>query len=210
MNYKKIDIEHWERRDLFKLYTTSLKIVMNMTVEMDVTHLRAFCRERGLRFYPTMMWAVSRVINSREEFRYRILDNGDLILFDYVSPSYTDFNPETEKFVKFVTEYDEDLMTFHDRAVRDMAAHKEEVGFLPDQPENFFGISCLPWASYSSLTLHVDDGKHSLFPVVIWGKYQEKDGRSVMPVTANIHHAAADGFHLSRLFSDLQTLIDSL
>ena len=210
MSYRIVDIENWERRDLFKLYTTSLKLVMNITVEMDVTHLRAFCRERGLRFYPTMIWAVSRVINSREEFRYRIREDGTLILYDYVSPSYTDFNPETEKFVKFVTEYSEDLEVFHERAVRDMAAHKNEVGFLPDQPENFFDISCLPWTAYQSMTLHVDDGKISLFPVVIWGKYEEKDGRTVMPVTLNVHHAVADGFHASRFFNDLQNAINAL
>ena len=210
MSYKVIDLKAWDRRELFKLYTTSLKLVMNMTVEMDVTRLRAFCRERGLRFYPTMIWVVSRIINSRDEFRYRLLDSGELVLFDYVSPSYTDFNPETEKFVKFVTEYSEDLDTFHERAVRDMAAHKNESGFLPDQPENFFDISCMPWTTYSSLTLHVDDGKISLFPVVIWGKYTEKDGRTVMPVTANVHHAVCDGFHLSRFFNELQALINSL
>ena len=32
----------------------------------------------------------------------------------------------------------------------------------------------------------------------------------VMPLTMNIHHAVADGFHLSRFFADVQELIDHL
>ena len=47
MNYRKIDIDTWERRDLFKLYTTDLKIVMNMTVDVDVTEV-----EGSILWYP--------------------------------------------------------------------------------------------------------------------------------------------------------------
>ena len=35
-------------------------------------------------------------------------------------------------------------------------------------------------------------------------------GKLPMPLTMNIHHAVADGFHLSRFFTEVQALIDSL
>lgn len=31
-----------------------------------------------------------------------------------------------------------------------------------------------------------------------------------MPLTMNIHHAVADGFHLSRFFTEVQQLIDAM
>lgn len=31
-----------------------------------------------------------------------------------------------------------------------------------------------------------------------------------MPLTMNIHHVVADGYHLSRFFIEVQELIDSL
>ncbi|MCI8687725.1 MAG: chloramphenicol acetyltransferase, partial [Lawsonibacter sp.] len=34
--------------------------------------------------------------------------------------------------------------------------------------------------------------------------------RLVMPLTMNIHHAVADGFHLSRFFNEVQALIYAL
>ena len=35
--HTEIDVENWERRDLFKLYTGELKVLMNMTVDVDIT-----------------------------------------------------------------------------------------------------------------------------------------------------------------------------
>ncbi len=206
--YTKIDINTWKRRELFKLYTGELPIVMNMTVDIDVTNLYDFAKAKGLKFYPVMMWVVSKIINSREEFRLSRNEAGELIRWDKVSPSYTDFNPETEEFVKFVTEYSDDLYDFHDRVVKDCEKHKNECGFLPDQPKNIFDISCLPWVKYNSLTLHVGGGYDCLFPVVIWGKFEEENGRKIMPVTMNINHAVADGFHLCRFFTDLKNAIN--
>jgi chloramphenicol O-acetyltransferase type A len=211
MNYKVIDIDSWERRELFRLYTTDLKIVMNMTVDIDVTSLVKYVKERGMRFYPTMIWLVSKIMNSHEEFRYSLNKNGELICWDSVSPSYTDFNPETKKFVKFVTEYSDDLDEFHARAVADCAKYKWESGFIPNQPENFFDISCLPWTRYKSFDLHVSgDSNERMFPVVIWGKYEECDGKFIMPVTVNFNHAAGDGYHVCRFFEELKKEIQVL
>ena len=208
--YTKVDISTWKRRELFKLYTGELPLVMNMTVDIDVTKLYDFAKSKGLRFYPVMMWIVSKIINSREEFRLSRNEDGELIRWDRVSPSYTDFNPETEEFVKFVTENTEDLYEFHDRVVKDCEKHKNQCGFLPNQPKNIFDISCLPWVKYNSLTLHVGGGYDCLFPVVIWGKFEEENGRKIMPVTMNINHAVADGFHLCRFFTDLKAAINEI
>ena len=77
MQYTKIDIETWDRKELFRLYTGKLKIRMELTVDMDVTKLLQFTKKQGLRFYPTMIWAVSKMINSREEFKYAYDENGN-------------------------------------------------------------------------------------------------------------------------------------
>lgn len=207
MNYTKIDIENWERRDLFKFYTTELKIVMNMTVDVDVTNLVGEVKKNGLRFYPTMIWIVSRLMNARDEFKYSLTEDGELIKWDYISPSYTDFNKETEKFNKFVTEYSPDFKTFYDRVISDCEKHKNEIGFLPNQPKNVFDISCLPWTTYKSLDLHIYGEGKSLFPIVIWGKYREENGKILLPVTAMLHHAVCDGYNISRFFEELSQAI---
>ena len=43
-----------------------------------------------------------------------------------------------------------------------------------------------------------------------WGKYNLENGRLMMPLSMNIHHAVADGFHLCRFFNEVQELINNL
>ena len=51
-----------------------------------------------------------------------------------------------------------------------------------------------------------DNGTY-LAPVITWGKFETENGRSVLPLSMNIHHAVADGWHLSRFFADVQETI---
>ena len=77
-------------------------------------------------------------------------------------------------------------------------------------PPNTFDVSCLPWVRYRSFDMHIFDSGTYLAPVVTWGKYAREGERTVLPVSMNIHHAVADGFHLSRFFLELQELLDAL
>ncbi len=71
-------------------------------------------------------------------------------------------------------------------------------------PPNIFNVSCLPWLVYSSLDLHVFDEAAYLAPVITWGRFHRKDKQTVIPLTMQIHHAAADGFHIARFFRETE------
>lgn len=109
-----------------------------------------------------------------------------------------------------MTEYSDDLAVFHQRFLADKETFRTQNGIIEDQPSNFFDVSCLPWLKYKHFDLHVlDDGKF-LASVITWGKYEAAGGQIMMPLTMNIHHAVADGFHLSRFFLEVQKLINLL
>lgn len=67
----------------------------------------------------------------------------------------------------------------------------------------------MPWVKYKHFDVHVFDEGKFLAPVVIWGKYEHENGRLMMPLTMNIHHAVADGFHLSSFFNEVQDMINT-
>lgn len=210
MNYEIINTETWERGELFRFYIEKLRNVMSMTVDTDVTKLVSFVRAHGLKFYPAMMWAVSKAVNGREEFRYGWKD-GDLVRWDYVSPYYADFHREDGRFVKLVTEYSGDLSDFHARFLADRERYKDLRAFdLKEIPPNTFDVSCLPWVRYRSFDIHVFDEGRYLAPVVTWGRFETENGKAVLPLSVNIHHAVADGWHLSRFFADVQEIISDL
>lgn len=210
MNYTIVNLNEWSRGSLFKFYIDKMRIVMSLTADVNVTNLRAYSKKNNLNFYPLMLWVVSKIINSHDEFKYSWDDAGNLIKWDFVSPSYTDFHADDENFVKMVTEYSDDLFEFCSRVDKDRQRHKNEQAILVNQPPNFFDVSCLPWIKYSHFDIHVFDEGKFLAPVITWGKFEEKDGKLIMPLTMNIHHAVADGFHLSRFFNEVQELMDSL
>lgn len=68
-------------------------------------------------------------------------------------------------------------------------------------------MSCLPWVRYRHFDVHVFDQGRFLAPVITWGRFEPEGSKLVLPLTMNIHHAVADGFHLSRFFNEVQQLI---
>ena len=211
MKYETVNLNTWKRGNLFRFYIDNLRNVMSMTVDIDATALIEFVHAHGLKFYPTMMWVVSKAINQREEFKYGWDKEGNLIRWDYISPYYADFHKDDEQFVKLVTEYSDDLFEFHSRFLADRERYKDLRAFdLTEHSVNTFDVSCLPWVRYKNFDIHVfDEGKY-LAPVVTWGKYEIENGKTVLPLSMNIHHAVADGWHLSRFFVDVQEIINTL
>lgn len=208
MNYTKINLNEWSRGEIFNYYIDQMRVVMSMTVDLNVTALTSYIRSKGLKFYPCMLWIVSKVINAHDEFKYSWDEDGNLIKWDFVSPSYSEFHPEDESFTKIVTEYSDDFSVFYARFMENSVKYKDARGILKDQPKNSFDVSCLPWVRYRSFDLHVFDEGKFLAPVVTWGKFEEECKGTILPLTMSIHHAVADGFHISRFFTELQAAVD--
>ena len=67
MSYTKIDLNEWSRGKLFKSYIENMRIVMSLTVEIDVKNLIEFSKRNNLKFYPSMIWIVSKVVNTHDK-----------------------------------------------------------------------------------------------------------------------------------------------
>ena len=71
MNYKKVDFITWPRGDLFQFYMDHMRVVMSLTVDMDVTPLVRFVKQRGMKFVgTTIIYAYLQavgVIDAHEE-----------------------------------------------------------------------------------------------------------------------------------------------
>jgi len=113
----------------------------NMRIVMG---LAEFARRHGLRFYPSMIWVVSKAVNAHDEFKYGWDGRGDLIRWEFISPSYADFHKEDERFTKLVTAFSEDLFEFHARFMADKETYKSHRAFVENQPPNFFMFPACP------------------------------------------------------------------
>lgn len=232
-----IDLDTWPRRDHFEYYRNLVKTNYNLTSNVDITRLHQLCRQNGLRFYPTFVYAITRTVNGISALRMALNDSGNPGYYDYLNPSYTIFHKDDETFSDIWSPYEEDFATFYRQAVLDMQQYKDVKGIKskPGKPEAFLPVSGVPWTTFTSCGSDTFTPPHMLFPVITFGRYFVSDcipdclGRTVasafgsphscrksfpesprmlLPVNLFVSHAAADGFHTCKFFSDLQSLCD--
>lgn len=212
MQFHLIDLETWPRREHFQHYLERVPCGYSMTVDLDLTRLLPRLKERGLRLYPTLIWALSQVVNRHPEFRMDRDAQGRPGYYEEVWPTYTVFHPEDETFSALWSQYDPDFLTFYRRCVQDMETYGENRGMQgrPEPPEHLFNISCLPWQNFSSFHLELDAKAGYLLPIFTIGRYRRQGEQVLLPLAVQVHHAACDGFHTCRLIEELQQCLDGL
>ena len=180
-----------------------------MTVELDVTAFTAALRASRRKSYIAQVWALATVVNRHDEFRMCLTASGDPAVWPVVHPAFTVLNAERETFACVWAPYDPDFGTFHDVAAPLLAEHGGATEFFPQGtlPPNAFDVSSLPWASFTGFNLNIRDAWDHLAPIFTLGRYAERDGRVLLPLALQVHHAAADGFHSARLVNELQDLV---
>ena len=211
MNYRIVDRNTYYRKDVFRHFTEDNKCSVSMTARVDVTGLAAFSKKAGSKFYLDFLYIVSKVLNSRDDYRMGYLWRTDeLVCYDVVHPAQYVFHDDTETCSIVYTEYREDYDLFYAGALRDVQRAKEtrEFGFDASSHPNWFDASYIPWISYDSLNVELPDGYLWFPPIVHWGKYREENGRLVMPVSVRLNHAVADGYLIANVFRLIQREIE--
>lgn len=208
-SYKLIDLECWPRREHFQYYREKLKCSYSLTGRVDVTALVNYAREKELKTFPCLMYAVCRSVNELDEMKMMVTPEGMPGIWEEVHPNFTVFHPEDETFTDLWMEYHPSLPDFYGSFQETIAQFGDCRGIKgrPGQPPNFFCVSCVPWMDYAGYASY-SVGEPALFPIVTFGKYTLSDGRYTMPVTVTISHAAADGYHTCKLFHKLQEILD--
>lgn len=76
-------------------------------------------------------------------------------------------------------------------------------------PENAYTVSCVPWISFRSFSVHSYGDKPYYFPSVEAGRYYESGGRILMPLSITCHHASTDGYHVKCFLDDFRESADN-
>lgn len=212
MNYKVIDKDSYYRKGVFRHFSEDCKCSTSMTARVDVTALAEHSRRTGTKFYLNVLYLLSKVLNSREDYRMGYLwQTEELICYDVIHPTQYVFHEDTETCTPVYTEYDPDYERFYAGALRDLERAKQTRDYALDAAHhpNWFDASYISWLSYDSLNVELPDGYLYFAPIVNWGRYREENGRLLMPVSVRLNHAIADGYLLANVFRLLQKEIES-
>ena len=206
-NYRIIDKGTYYRSGAFKHFSEDCKCSTSMTARIDVTGLVQYSRQTGTKFYINFLYILSKVLNSRDDYKMGYLwQTDELICYDTINPTQYVFHEDTETCTPVYTTYYEDYETFYREALADVERTKQtrEYGLAMADHPNWFDASYISWLSYDSLNIELPDGYLFFAPIINWGKYREENGRLLMPVSVRLNHAIADGYLVANVFRLLE------
>ena len=162
---------------------------------MDISLFLAFLRQHQLPFFPSFMYVVVKALNTIPEFRLRI-QNGQVIEYDIIHPAFTvmtdtgiydNCDVEWQAFkeyliavkAKMAATKKGDISSFHD---------------LMDQRMDQFFISSIPWINFTSAIHPMAGNDFDSVPRILWGKHYEENGKTLIALQIQAHHALIDGY----------------
>jgi chloramphenicol O-acetyltransferase type A len=207
---KKIDMNHWERKEIFDFFKIYDIPRYQVTIDIDVTNLSKFVKEKSLSFYFSMMWIVLNELNMIDNFKYRI-ENDEVIFYDKIHPSFTDMIENTNQFKIVNSIFDEDIEKFVQLAKSKSKSQKNLfINYDDEVRQDLVYITVFPWATYTHVTQAIQLNSKDAIPRILWGKYRVVNDRLMMPLTIEAHHSFVDGYHIGLLFAKIEEKIANL
>lgn len=203
--YKVIDEKSWERAIHCAVFRNSIEPAFCVTFEVDITNFLKKVKNQNLSFTISIVYAVCKCANEIEAFRYRFLD-GQIVLFDKIDTAFTYLDKDTELF-KVINVPMADTLEEYVKSATKIANEQKEY-FTGPLGNDVFQCSPMPFLTYTHIS-HTNSGKKdNATPLFDWGKYYEKDGRIVMPVSVQAHHSFVDGIHIGKFAEKLQNYLN--
>lgn len=204
-HYTEIDEKTWKRAMHCMVFRNSVEPAFCVTFELDISNFLSKVKEKNYSFTMAMIYAVSKCANEIEEFRYRFLD-GKVVLFDRIDTAFTYLNQETELFKVVNVPMCDSMEEYVPLAVKTAKEQKEY--FTGPLGNDVFQFSPMPWVSYTHIS-HTNSGKKdNATPLFDWGRFYEKDGKILLPFSAQAHHSFVDGLHIGRLYDLIQKYLN--
>jgi chloramphenicol O-acetyltransferase type A len=200
-----LDLDSWNRREHFKYFRDFENPFFNVCADLDVTALLELCHQSDqLSFSSACLFLSLSAANEIEAFRLRIRHDRVFVLHR-VNGGVTVLLDD-ERFTFCYFDFDEDYRRFHEqlrRSIDDVRANASP--FDPRSTEdNLIHHTVLPWVSFTSVSHPRRWSRPDSIPKIAFGKYRSEAGRTLMPVSVEVHHALMDGIHVGRYMEHLQ------
>jgi chloramphenicol O-acetyltransferase type A len=197
-----IDVQTWSRREHFELFSTYGYPHWGMCANVDLTAFYPAVKQRGYSLTVAIVYLITRVSNAIPEFRYRIRD-GKVVEHEIVHPGFT-LLAEEDAFSFCFVDYDENFSTFAVKAAERIASVKEHPWVKQTPQDDVLYMTAIPWVSFTSFLHPMRLQPEDSIPRFVWGKFFEENGRVMMPLGVQGHHALLDGVHVGKFYAEIQ------
>ena len=209
MSFRMLDPAAFPRRTQFEYFCSLPNPQVGVTVPVDVTEARRFAGDRDCSFFLVFLHLAALAANSVPELRLRIRGGG-IAAYDRCDTSHTEL-PESGVYCYCTLRHDMPWEAYLPYARETRARCLQHPSLVEDEDvESQIFVSALPWLGYTQL-IQPTGGPADSHPRISWGRFAENpEGRLMMPVTLQCHHALVDGIHIARFYDQLNGLIRAL
>lgn len=206
---KIIDKKNWKRKEHFEFFFGMKSPYFGIVTEVDCTETYKLVKENNESFFAHYLHKSMKAVNSVEEFGYRVV-NDEVIAFDIVHVGSTIArNDGTFGFSYF--EYSDDFQIFNQNLQKEIDEVQNSTGLRirnEELPPNHIRHSTMPWTNFTGLLHPTDFDPKESIPKIVFGKFSEKNGRKMLPVSVEGHHGLMDGFHLAQYLEEFQNQLN--
>jgi len=197
---KEINFTNSHRKAHFDFFNSMNHPHFNITANVDITNFLPFLKKEKLPITPSIVYLISRVANEIPEFRWRIQE-GKVVEHEMVTPSFSVFTEVADVFSFCAVEYEKDARSFIKKAFEKSEEMKKNPSFKDEEDrDDFIFLSSIPWVSFTGFQHAMRNHPADSVPRFVWGKFFEMNGRMMMPLSVQVHHAVVDGRHVGRFF----------
>jgi chloramphenicol O-acetyltransferase type A len=201
---KEINIDDWERKEHFTFFLQSDLPFYNVNFNVEVPGVREACKVRKLSVNNVIMHVTIKALSRISNFLYR-LENGKVVKYDRIDPSFACIRGNEELFRMVTVDFHDDMAKF-DESVKMAVANS--VGYFDfrilKERTNLVFISALPWIPFAGVDHTLSLRKEDTIPRISWGKIHKEGHGDILPYNIQVNHIFIDGIHVGMFYEYLK------
>lgn len=210
---KEIDLESWERKDIFNLYYQYDIPQISLCTPLEVSKVYEFAKSKGLSFYFCLCHVFYTALLKFEEFMVRSI-NEKIVVEDGEYVNICAIKQGEENFKIITGRYYSDIEKFCNETKKKLQSQTTFTESLPSNARRSQVIaymSCTPWFEFTHITHPQDVQKNSFVPHVSFDKMKiNEKGERWVNVSLQVNHAAVDGLLIGKLLNEVKSIINHL
>ncbi len=202
MKKTRIDMNTYRRKAHFDYFRSLAFPYVGVTVEVDITDFRRVTKEKGCNFFHSFLWCASQAANLIPEMRQRQVDDY-IVEYDFCVTSHT-VGKEDGTYVYCDLCADCAYLDYlpYAAAEQEKARRSGDIDRAPGEEEGLLFISTVTKIAQTALIQPVNIPADSN-PRITWGKFFEREGKTLIPVSLLCNHALVDGLHITQFYENL-------
>jgi len=206
---KKIDLVTWKRKEHFEFFSAMKSPYFGIVTQVDCTETYNFSKNNNESFFAHYLHKSMIAVNSVEEFGYRLLDD-EVVCFDEIHAGTTIARNDGTFGFAFI-EFNPDFQEFNKNLQSEITAVQNSSGLRLNNEDlkiNLIRHSTLQWNYFTGLLHPTDFNPKESVPKIVFGKFTEKNGKKMLPLSVEAHHGLMDGYHLALYLQEFQNQLN--